>query len=203
MSAFPFLLLLLDCRLLQTNNRAPIVDQSTFSFQQIDLTFLFLELLLPPSFCYLSNTFSPSTTMMNTHVDSPSLASTTPPQRSTVPYRRSTPTHNINTVVPRAQKNNKSNKTSTTSVTYGRDWYTQTREATSRRTVREEIEYRREANRIANNGRERKDLYTDNWDGDQYKGSSFNILTVLAVISVLVPVLGLVFAYQTYGVLWG
>ena len=45
--------------------------------------------------------------------------------------------------------------------------------------------------------------YTDAWDGDKYKGSSFNILTVLLAISILTPLLGLVFAYKTYGVLWG
>lgn len=82
-------------------------------------------------------------------------------------------------------------------VDYGRDWYAQTREAAQpRRTTRKEIEYRRQANFEANNGKERKDLYTDNWDGDKYKGSPLNILTVLAAISVLVPVLGLIFAYQ-------
>ena len=31
-------------------------------------------------------------------------------------------------------------------------------------------EYRRAANLAANNGKERKDLYTDNWDGSEYKG---------------------------------
>ena len=89
-------------------------------------------------------------------------------------------------------------------VEYGQDWYAQTREAAQpRRTTREEMEYRRQANLEANNGKDRKDLYTDNWDGDKYKGNPVNILTVLAALSVLVPVLGLVFAYQTYGVLWG
>ncbi len=52
-------------------------------------------------------------------------------------------------------------------------------------------------------GRERKDLYTDNWDGSEYKGSSFNVLTVLAVVSVLTPLLGLAFAYWSFGVYWG
>jgi hypothetical protein len=63
--------------------------------------------------------------------------------------------------------------------------------------------YRKEANRLANNGKERKDLYTANWDGAEYKGSKFNILTVIALVSVLTPLLGLVFAYTTFGVLWG
>lgn len=66
-----------------------------------------------------------------------------------------------------------------------------------------QLEYRQEANRLANNGKERKDLYTANWDGDKYKGSNFNILTVIAAISVMVPLAGLAFAYTTYGVLWG
>lgn len=65
------------------------------------------------------------------------------------------------------------------------------------------VEYRREANRLANNGKERKDLYTDNWDGSEYKGSSFNVLTVIALVSVLTPLLGLLFAYTTFGILWG
>jgi hypothetical protein len=29
----------------------------------------------------------------------------------------------------------------------------------------------RAANAAANNGKERKDLYSDNWDGDVYKGT--------------------------------
>jgi len=89
-------------------------------------------------------------------------------------------------------------------VQYGANWYEQTRAATKgSRTVREEIAYRKAANQAANNGRERKDLYTDNWDGSEYKGSRWNILTVLALLFVLVPVAGLAFAYQSYGVLWG
>lgn len=84
-------------------------------------------------------------------------------------------------------------------VDYGRDWYAQTRDAT-RRTASEEIARRREANRVANNGRERKDLYTDAWDGDVYKGSPVNILTLLAALFFLVPIVGLVFAFQVSGV---
>jgi hypothetical protein len=52
-------------------------------------------------------------------------------------------------------------------------------------------------------GRERKDLYTANWDGSEYKGSNFNVLTVLAVVSVLTPLLVLAFAYWSYGLYWG
>jgi hypothetical protein len=44
-------------------------------------------------------------------------------------------------------------------VTYGSDWYEATRQAARpKRTMREEMEYRRAANRAANNGKERKDL---------------------------------------------
>ncbi|KXZ44385.1 hypothetical protein GPECTOR_68g356 [Gonium pectorale] len=114
------------------------------------------------------------------------------------------------------------------SLDYGNDWYTKTRELAKPRTVREEIasplhpnrlplpaalfaagagayspEYRRQANLIANNGKERKDLYTDNWDGSEYKGSPFNILTLVGALFILTPVAGLVFAYWSYGTLWG
>lgn len=68
---------------------------------------------------------------------------------------------------------------------------------------RPRAEYRRAANRAANNGKERKDLYTDNWDGSEYKGSPFNILTLLALLFVATPVAGLAFAKLTYGTLWG
>ena len=54
-------------------------------------------------------------------------------------------------------------------------------------------EFRREANFKANNGREWKDLYS----------SPFNALTMLIVLTILAPILGLVFAFQTYGKLWG
>jgi hypothetical protein len=45
--------------------------------------------------------------------------------------------------------------------------------------------------------------YTDNWDGSEYKGSPFNILTLLAFLFLAVPVAGLLFAKLTYGTLWG
>jgi hypothetical protein len=69
--------------------------------------------------------------------------------------------------------------------------------------TQQELEWRRQANLEANNGKERKDLYTDNWDGDVYKGRKLNVLTVILLASVLAPLAGLIFAYQTYGVLWG
>jgi hypothetical protein len=88
-------------------------------------------------------------------------------------------------------------------VTYGANWYEKTKKLGKRRSEREALDEWRFANARANNGRERKDLYTDNWDGDQYKGSGFNILTLLAALFVLVPVGGLAFAYASYGTLWG
>ncbi|KAK9807283.1 hypothetical protein WJX73_007703 [Symbiochloris irregularis] len=48
-----------------------------------------------------------------------------------------------------------------------------------------------------------KDLYTDQWDGDKWKGSKLNGLTVITVISILAPVIGLLVAYFSYGSLWG
>ncbi|KAI8114137.1 hypothetical protein M9434_002263 [Picochlorum sp. BPE23] len=99
-----------------------------------------------------------------------------------------------------AKKNVKQQK----EVSYGRDWYQQTRDAmNTKRSAREEMEIRREANRKANNGRDREDLYTDNWDGDVYKGNRVNILSVLVAISVLAPLIGIIFALNTYGTLWG
>eukprot|EP00891_Asterochloris_glomerata_P002084 jgi/Astpho2/2084/Aster-00571 len=50
---------------------------------------------------------------------------------------------------------------------------------------------------------ERKDLYTDAWAGDKWKGSKFNILSLVVILFLLTPVAGLVFAYVTYGSLWG
>ena len=64
-------------------------------------------------------------------------------------------------------------------------------------------EKRREANLKANNGRDRKDLYTDNWDGSEYKGNPVNVLSIIVVVSILTPLAGLAFAYATYGKIWG
>lgn len=62
---------------------------------------------------------------------------------------------------------------------------------------------RREANRAANRGRDREDLYTEKWAGSEYKGSGFNVLTVILIVSVLTPLFGIIFAYFSYGKLWG
>lgn len=85
-------------------------------------------------------------------------------------------------------------------VQYGSDWYASTREASRPSTVREEIARRKAVNDVAYRDRR---LNSDAWEGSEYKGSRWNILTFLAALFVLVPVVGLGFAYQTYGVLWG
>lgn len=59
-------------------------------------------------------------------------------------------------------------------VTYGNGWYDATRNAAKRDRVtstRTKLAEYRSANDRANNGKERKDLYSDNWDGDEYKGT--------------------------------
>jgi len=80
------------------------------------------------------------------------------------------------------------------------DWFQKTK---VQMTPREQLRRYKEANERANNGRERKDLYSDNWQGDRYTGSGFNVLTALALIAVGVPAIGLLIAYLTYGDLWG
>jgi hypothetical protein len=85
-------------------------------------------------------------------------------------------------------------------VQYGNDWYAATREAARPNTMREELARRKAVNDVAYRDRR---LNSDAWEGSEYKGSRWNILTFLAALFVLVPVLGLGFAYQTYGVLWG
>jgi len=50
--------------------------------------------------------------------------------------------------------------------------------------------------------KERPDLYSKDWRGDEYVGSNWNELTVGLGIAILVPVLGLAFAFSTRGVLW-
>eukprot|EP01026_Neomeris_dumetosa_P027638 TRINITY_DN2245_c0_g2_i1.p3 TRINITY_DN2245_c0_g2~~TRINITY_DN2245_c0_g2_i1.p3 ORF type:complete len:146 (-),score=18.17 TRINITY_DN2245_c0_g2_i1:287-724(-) len=46
-------------------------------------------------------------------------------------------------------------------------------------------------------------LYSDNWAGGEYVGKQWNIMTFVLLTSFVVPVLGLLFAYFTYGSLWG
>lgn len=45
-------------------------------------------------------------------------------------------------------------------------------------------------------------LYTKNWQGDVYVGSNWNILTVLLALGFATPLLGLLFAFLSYGTLW-
>ena len=51
--------------------------------------------------------------------------------------------------------------------------------------------------------KDRADLFTDNWGGDVWKGSKVNVLSIILAVSVLVPLGGLLFAYLTFGTLWG
>lgn len=71
------------------------------------------------------------------------------------------------------------------------NWFEETRNAAS------------QTKRPKSNNVDRSDLYTDNWDGDVYKGSGVNILTVLIGFTVGVPIIGLIFAYFTFGEYWG
>ncbi len=43
----------------------------------------------------------------------------------------------------------------------------------------------------------------ENWDGDVYKGSRWNILNLLIILFVAVPLFGLLFAYQARLLLLG
>lgn len=45
-------------------------------------------------------------------------------------------------------------------------------------------------------------LYSANWRGDVYVGSNINMLTLLMGLTFSVPLLGLLFAWATYGTLW-
>ncbi|DBA70368.1 hypothetical protein WJX79_005895 [Trebouxia sp. C0005] len=51
--------------------------------------------------------------------------------------------------------------------------------------------------------KDRGDLFTDNWGGDVWKGSKINVLSIILAVSILVPLGGLLFAYLTFGTLWG
>lgn len=65
-------------------------------------------------------------------------------------------------------------------------------------------ERRRAANKAAfKAGKDRADLYTDAWDGSEWKGGRVNILSVLILISVAVPLAGIAFAFWSYGRYWG
>eukprot|EP00746_Dinoflagellata_sp_MGD_P001532 gnl/MRDRNA2_/MRDRNA2_102903_c0_seq1.p1 gnl/MRDRNA2_/MRDRNA2_102903_c0~~gnl/MRDRNA2_/MRDRNA2_102903_c0_seq1.p1 ORF type:complete len:225 (+),score=43.53 gnl/MRDRNA2_/MRDRNA2_102903_c0_seq1:96-770(+) len=87
-------------------------------------------------------------------------------------------------------------------VEYGQDWYSQTRNAIKKQNTRSGQQAYLDAWREANKN-DRRDLYTEKWDGDEYKGSPFNILNVLIFLFIATPVFGLIFAQATYGKLWG
>lgn len=57
------------------------------------------------------------------------------------------------------------------------------------------------AERKANRGVE--GLNSDNWQGDEYVGSRWNILSLMMGLIIAIPVAGLLFAWATYGTLWG
>ncbi len=46
-------------------------------------------------------------------------------------------------------------------------------------------------------------LQSDKWDGDVYIGSRWNELSVLYLIFLVTPLVGLLFAWLSYGVYWG
>ena len=50
---------------------------------------------------------------------------------------------------------------------------------------------------------DREDLYTENWGGDKWKGDKVNVLSIIVAVSIIVPLVGLAFAYLTFGKLWG
>jgi hypothetical protein len=45
-------------------------------------------------------------------------------------------------------------------------------------------------------------LYSGNWEGDVYVGSNWNMLTLITGLIFVVPIVGLLFAYLSYGTLW-
>lgn len=82
----------------------------------------------------------------------------------------------IAAAAPKKPAPKKSEKNQQIPVDYGRDWFAATRDPSRGLTPRQEMERRRAANQAANNGLERKDLYTDAWAGSEYRGSSNNIV---------------------------
>ena len=74
---------------------------------------------------------------------------------------------------------------------------------TDRQIVRRTDRQILEAWKKANVGKDRRDLVSDNWDGDVYRGTGFNILNLLVLLFFLVPAVGILVAYKGYGVWWG
>ena len=73
-----------------------------------------------------------------------------------------------------------------------RNWFEETRNASTQKRAPPKKEFI-----------DRPDLYTDNWDGETYKGSRWNILTVILALTFAVPLIGLIFAWFSYGRYWG
>ena len=69
-------------------------------------------------------------------------------------------------------------------------------------TVREELEALREAYLGAEEKALKGEakLFTENWEGDVYVGSQWNVATVLALVSAATTAAGLAFAFATKGV---
>lgn len=136
---------------------------------------------------------------------SPAAAAQFPCRRTSAaataaPRQRRRAHHPAAPVVAAASKEDDAKAAPRAAVQYGAGWYAATREASKPSTVREEIARRRAVNDVAYRDRR---LNSDAWEGSEYKGSKVNILTLLVALFLLVPVLGLGFAYKTYGVLWG
>ena len=76
--------------------------------------------------------------------------------------------------------------------------------ATSTSSWREPVSSTPRINRPTSQGeKERPDLYSDNWQGDEYVGTgTWNELTVGLAIAIVVPLVITVFAAATNGVLW-
>ena len=76
--------------------------------------------------------------------------------------------------------------------------------ATSTSSRREPVSSTPRINRPTSQGeKERPDLYSDNWQGDEYVGTgTWNELTVGLAIAIAVPLVITVFAAATNGVLW-
>jgi hypothetical protein len=73
------------------------------------------------------------------------------------------------------------------------------------KTLGEELVLLREAYTTDEKQKEKEmeaKLYSGNWQGDVYVGSNWNMLTLITGLIFIVPVLGLLFAYLSYGTLW-
>lgn len=85
-------------------------------------------------------------------------------------------------------------------VEYGPDWYEATRQAWQNNDPAEEAKWRRLVNFKVNHGVERKDLYTENFDGDTWNhqgdGSPADTLRMLGTISAVLIVASVVIGFN-------